>query len=61
MVYVIQRSDCESFSVATDIDPVYGETLRRACAAGVEVCAYQCHVDEREIRVEKPIEIRICE
>jgi len=61
MVYVIQRSDCEAFSLATDIDPQYAETLKKACAAGVEICAYQCRVDEEEIRVEKPIEIRIFE
>ncbi len=61
MVYIIQRSDCEAFSVAEEIDPKYAEALRRAHGLGVEVCAYQCHVDEQEIRVEKPIEIRIFE
>jgi sugar fermentation stimulation protein A len=61
MVYTIQRSDCEAFSVAEDIDPKYAETLKKACAAGVEVCAYQCHVDKEEIRVDKPIGLRIFE
>lgn len=61
MLYVIQRSDCEVFSVAEEIDPKYVEALQKARSAGVEVCAYQCHVDEMGIRVEKPIEIRIFE
>lgn len=42
MVFSLQRSDCDAFVPADDIDPAYGKTLRAAVAAGVEayaVCA----------------------
>src|SRR5690606_28073786 len=42
MLYLIQRSDCETFSVAGDIDPAYAAALARATAAGVEAYAYAC-------------------
>ncbi len=61
MMYVVQRSDCESFSVARDIDPLYAEALGRAQAGGVELRAVQCVVDETEIKIDKPIDIRIFE
>jgi sugar fermentation stimulation protein A len=36
-VFVIQRSDCESFSPADDIDPEYGKLLRRAQKKGLQI------------------------
>jgi len=35
MVYLIQRTDCTSFSPADEVDPHYGEALRRALKGGV--------------------------
>ncbi len=40
-IFVIQRRDCDYFSPADDIDPAYGETLRRAQQAGVTIKALQ--------------------
>lgn len=37
MLYFINRGDCAHFSPGDDYDPVYGQLLRRAIAAGVEV------------------------
>jgi sugar fermentation stimulation protein A len=39
MVYVVQRTDCERFRPADHVDPVYGQLLRRAQLAGVELYA----------------------
>ncbi len=42
MVFALQRSDCDAFVAADDIDPEYGKTLRTAMKEGVEayaVCA----------------------
>ena len=44
-------SDGDGFTIAEDIDPAYGEALRRAVAAGVEVLAYRSEVTPGEIRV----------
>lgn len=51
MVYLVQRSDCSSFSVAAEIDPTYASALREAQAAGVELLCYQCHLTPEEIKV----------
>ncbi|MFN7662680.1 MAG: DNA/RNA nuclease SfsA [Alphaproteobacteria bacterium] len=51
MFYVIQRSDCKKFSIANMIDPLYGETLKKAVEKGVEVMAYQCHVTPTQIQL----------
>lgn len=57
MVFCVQRTDCDHFRVAGDIDPAYLEGLRAATAAGVEAVAYVCAVSPTAIAVEKPIPI----
>lgn len=42
MFYLIQREDCEKFSLAADIDPGYASAFDRARADGVERVAYAC-------------------
>jgi sugar fermentation stimulation protein A len=42
MLFVVQRTDCETFDTAGDIDPVYARALIQAAKAGVEVLAYRC-------------------
>ncbi len=44
MVYVIQRMDVSSFGLASDIDPDYSDSLRRAIRNGVEIMALQARV-----------------
>lgn len=59
MLYISQRSDCQIFTVADDIDPLYGETLRKAIDHGVEILAYNCHVSPEEIYLHKPMTIQL--
>ena len=44
MLFLAQRNDCSTFTVAESIDPLYAKTLREAIKQGVEVLAYKCHV-----------------
>lgn len=59
MVYLVQREDCESFSVASEIDPTYASALREAQAAGVELLCYQCQLTPEEIKVAKSLPIKL--
>jgi sugar fermentation stimulation protein A len=47
--FAVQRSDCESFSPADAIDPVYGRLLREASKKGVLVTAALVEVSKQEI------------
>lgn len=49
MLYVVQRSDAQSFTPAADIDPAYAEGLARAVNAGVEACVVLCEVSETHV------------
>jgi sugar fermentation stimulation protein A len=37
MVYFINRGDCVDFAPGDEADPTYGDLLRQAMAAGVQV------------------------
>ncbi len=57
MVFLVQRSDAESFKLASDVDPAYAAAFNTAAAAGVEMLCYRCTLSPTEIVVEKRIEI----
>jgi len=50
-IFVIQRTDCDTFAACADLDPAYAAGLSAAAAAGVEVLCYACHIDETDIRI----------
>lgn len=55
MLYIVQRGDCDHFSVAADIDPTYAQALEEAMARGVEAYCYACRVTPQGIDVERPL------
>lgn len=55
MLYLIQREDCETFSLARDIDENYHEAFLKAKDAGVEAIAYKCSLTTKEIKVTKRV------
>jgi len=57
MLYVIQREDCDRFTIAGDIDPEYAQTLKVAKSSGVECLAYACILSRDEISVSHRVEI----
>ena len=54
-LFVIQRTDCETFAACEDLDPVYARGLNDAAAAGVEVLCYRCDISPEEIRISRRI------
>lgn len=55
MFYLVQRSDCDHFRIAADIDPHYAETLRAAREAGVEALCYDCRLTTERIEMNAPL------
>ncbi|MGF1606261.1 MAG: DNA/RNA nuclease SfsA [Rhodothalassiaceae bacterium] len=59
MLYVVQRSDCDGFAPAADIDPAYAAALAEAHAKGVELLAYACSVTPQAVGVARALPIRL--
>ncbi len=57
MVYLVQREDAETFTIARDIDPVYGKALDNAIKSGVEVLCYTCKLSPFDIDVSHQITV----
>ena len=57
MLYVVQREDCDSFTLAADIDPAYAAAFAEARTAGVEALAYACRLSPDAIVVHRPLPI----
>jgi sugar fermentation stimulation protein A len=57
MLYLIQRADAATFSIAGDFDPAYAEAFKLATAVGVEALAYRCRLSPEEIAVDKAVRI----
>lgn len=57
MLYLVQRSDAESFALAHDVDPAYASAFVRAEEAGVEMLCYRCRMSADEIAVDRRIDI----
>ena len=51
MFYFVGRADCRRFRPADEVDPAYGETLRRVAAQGVEALAYRMRYKTRRIEL----------
>jgi sugar fermentation stimulation protein A len=59
MFFFIQRMDAEAFAPADHIDPAYGKALRRAAAEGVEILAYDVHIDLQGIGLNRRLPCRL--
>ena len=55
MLFVIQRTDCDRFDTAGDIDPAYAAGLIEAAGRGVEILCYGCDISCDAIRIARPI------
>ena len=57
VVFVSQRSDTQSITCNDDIDPVFGEWLRKAHAKGVELYGMNCKVTPTTISLNKTVKV----
>ena len=49
LVFCVQHTAIDRVAPADNIDPIYGQTLRQAVAAGVEVIAYKADISAQQI------------
>jgi sugar fermentation stimulation protein A len=59
MLYLTQREDCDEFSIAEDIDPIYAKAFCAARDAGVEMLCYGCSISTEAIEINRKLEISI--
>ena len=58
LVYLVQRTDCDSMALARDIDPEYAAASKVAKSAGVEMRAYATEISVEGVTLTKPLPIR---
>ena len=59
LFFCVQLTGVESMSIASDIDPLYAETLSAAIDAGVEVLVWQADLSGRDICLLRPLPLTI--
>jgi len=57
MLYLVQRTDCDSFKLAGDIDPKYATGFDVVRSAGVEILCYRTNITPTDITVDKALAI----
>ncbi|MGB3243705.1 MAG: DNA/RNA nuclease SfsA [Sulfitobacter sp.] len=55
LLYLVQRTDCTSVTMARDIDPIYAKAHADATAAGVETICIGTHITPQEITLAGPL------
>ena len=58
-MFVIQREDCNKFSVAKDIDPEYSKTFKIAINNNVKILCYDCKFSSKGIKLNKEIKFQL--
>ncbi|MEH6676673.1 DNA/RNA nuclease SfsA [Phenylobacterium sp.] len=54
-LFVVQRTDCDTFTACHDLDPAFAHGLEAAAEAGVEVLVYGCDISPEGVRIARPI------
>jgi len=55
VLFVVQRTDCQTFTACHDLDPAFARGLDQAADAGVEVLVYSCDVAVAGVKIARRI------
>ena len=55
IIYLIQRDDCNSFTIAKDIDPYYANALAKAVKNKLKILCYDCKFSSKGIKLNNKI------
>ena len=58
ILFVIQRNDSNSFSIAKDIDPNYANALSKAVKNNLKILCYDCKFSPKGIKLNRKIEFK---
>ena len=59
LLYLIQRNDCKSFTIAKDIDPAYAFALTKAVKKKLNILCYDCKFSTKGIKLNNKIKFKI--
>jgi len=59
ILYVVQREDCEYFTIAKDIDQQYSNLLTKAVKKKLNILCYDCKFSSKGIKVNHKIKFKI--
>jgi len=59
ILYLVQREDCNYFSIAKDIDADYAKALVKAVKNNLNILCYDCKFSSKGIKLNKKIKINI--
>ena len=58
ILFVIQRNDCKSFSIAKDIDQNYANALSKAVKNKLKILCYDCKFSSKGIKLNNKIKLK---
>ncbi len=61
LMFVVQRNDCNCFTIASDIDPEYSKLLTLAYKKKVKILCYDCKFSSKGIKLNNRIKLQINE
>ena len=59
ILYLIQREDCKSFTIANDIDADYANSLSKAAKKKLNILCYDCKFSSKGIKLNQKIKCKI--
>ena len=59
ILYLVQRDDCDTFKIASDIDPNYADALKEAVKKKMNILCYDCKFSPKGIKLNKKIKVLI--
>ena len=59
ILYLIQRDDCKTFTIAKDIDPNYANALTKAVKKKLNILCYDCKFSSKGIKLSNKVKFKI--
>ena len=59
ILYLVQRDDCKTFTIANDIDPNYAIAFRKAVKNKLKILCYDCKFSTKGIKLNNKIKLKI--